>query len=51
VDGADSNAGITSDSTAARVAQVYNVGPEAGAGVAEAEAYQAEAEQDKGQSA
>jgi hypothetical protein len=51
VDASGSNAAITSDSTAQRIEQVYGVGPEASTGAAEAEAYKAEAEQDKGQSA
>jgi hypothetical protein len=45
VDG-ESNAAITSDSVAQRVEQVYGVSPEASSGVAEAEAYKAEAKQE-----
>jgi len=40
---ADSNAVITGDSVAARVEQVYNVGPEASQSAVEANTYQAEA--------
>uniref|UniRef100_A0A383VXR0 Uncharacterized protein n=1 Tax=Tetradesmus obliquus TaxID=3088 RepID=A0A383VXR0_TETOB len=44
---AESAGAATSDSTAERVAQVYGVGAEAGAGVEEAEVYQKEAGQEK----
>lgn len=45
VDG-ESNAAITGDSVAQRVEQVYGISPEASPGVAEAEAYKAEAKQE-----
>jgi hypothetical protein len=48
VDGGSSQAAITSDSTAARVEQVFGVGPEASPGAAEADLYQKEAKQEGG---
>jgi hypothetical protein len=48
VDGGTSQAAITSDSTAARVEQVFGVGPEASPGAAEADLYQKEAKQEGG---